>query len=1771
MIRISVFSLTENEIPRKDQEVVADKETDGDTLVCYHCEYAARSKRHLIHHMKVHRNRKYIYSCCFCDFRTNSGILFTTHNKTHSLESKQFEALHVKEENMDDNFSQGNAMLIDSETSVVNKRSSRARESVSSKVHQCTKCNYKTTKTEYLKRHLVTHSDNRIISRCLYCNKPFTRKLTLDDHIVRSHPDFIASVSSKVYECTKCTYKTVISHDLKLHMVTHSHIADNNRIARRCIYCDKTFKSKQGLNYHIIKRHPDFIASVSRTVHECTKCTYKTVYTSDLKQHMVKHSDIADKNRIISRCLYCNKPFTRKLTLDDHIVRSHPDFIASVSGKVHECTKCTYKTVISHDLKLHMVTHSHIADNNRIARRCIYCDKTFTRKQGLDDHIIKMHPDFTASVSSKVHECTKCAYKTTGTKTELPRKDQEVVADKETDGDTFVCYHCEYAIRSKRHLIDHMKVHRNRKYIYSCCYCDFRTNLGRLFTTHNKTHSSESKQFEALHIEEENMDDNFNQGNAMLIDSETSVVNKRSSRARESVSSKVHQCTKCNYKTTKTEYLKRHLVTHSDNRIAIRCTYCTKTFKRKQGLDDHIIKTHPDFIASISSKIHQCTQCTYKTTISTHIRQHLITNHPEVAGNRILSRCIYCNKTFKGKVGLDDHIVKKHPDFIASVSSKIHECTQCTYKTTMSTLIRQHLITYHPEVAGNRILSRCIYCDKTFVHKQTLDDHIVRKHPDFIASVSRKIHQCTHCTYKTTISLYIRRHLITNHPEVAGNRILSRCIYCNKTFKGSRAAVRMILISFFSGTKNELSRKDQEVVADKETDGDTFVCYHCEYAVRSKRHLIDHMKVHRNRKYIYSCCYCDFRTNSGRLFTTHNQTHSSESKQFKALHLKEENMDDNFSQGNIMLIDSETSVVNKRSSRARKRQPHFRESVSSKVHQCTKCNYKTISTKRLKRHLVTHSDNRIARRCIYCTKTFKCKQELDDHIIKTHPDFIASISSKIHQCTQCTYKTTKSLYIRRHLITNHPEVAGNLLSRCIYCNKTFKFKITLDDHIIKTHPDFIASISSKIHQCTQCTYKTTRSLYIRRHLITNHPEVAGNLLSRCIYCNKTFKFKITLDDHIIKAHPDFIASISSKIHQCTQCTYKTTISLYIRQHLITNHPEIAGNCILRCIYCNCNKTFKRKQGLDDHIIKTHPDFIASVSSKIHECTQCTYKTTRSLYIRRHLITNHPEITGNRILSSCLHCNKAFKCKRGLDYHIIKRHPDFIASVSSKIHECTQCTYKTTDVKCLREHLMIKHHEIAGDRILSRCIYCDKTFKSKPGLNEHIIKIHPDFIASVSSKIHECTQCTYKTTSANFIKDHLRIKHHEIAGNRMFSCIYCDKIFTRKLALDDHIVKAHPDFIASVTRKIHECTQCTYKTTVSANFRQHLIAKHPDVAVVNVVRSCIHCNKPFIRKQGLDDHIIKTHPDFIASVSSTIHECTQCTYKTTIAKCLKNHLLIKHPEIAGDRIFSRCIYCNKTFKSKPTLDDHIINTHPDFIASISSKIHECTQCTYKTTMAKCLKNHLLIKHPEIAGDRILSRCIYCNKTFKCKTTLNEHIIKIHPDSIASVSSKIHECTQCTYKTTMAKCLKNHLLIKHPEIAGDRIFSRCIYCTKTFTRKITLDDHIIKTHPDFIASVSRKVHECTKCTYKTVFTTDLKRHMVTHSHIPDNNSIASDKTFAHKQSLDDHIVRRHTDDDHMLREHPNSIISGSKIREGTKCTDSSNNHMLKHSESVYDSYI
>nr|CAI5826015.1 unnamed protein product [Callosobruchus analis] len=67
---------------------------------------------------------------------------------------------------------------------------------------------------------------------------------------------------------------------------------------------------------------------------------------------------------------------------------------------------------------------------------------------------------------------------------------------------------------------------------------------------------------------------------------------------------------------------------------------------------------------------------------------------------------------------------------------------------------------------------------------------------------------------------------------------------------------------------------------------------------------------------------------------------------------------------------------------------------------------------------------------------------------------------------------------------------------------------------------------------------------------------------------------------------------------------------------------------------------------------------------------------------------------------------------------------------------------------------------------NRCIHCNKTFKSKKILDDdHIDKRHPDPIAPVSRKVNEWTNCTFGNLQPSRLKEHIKIKYHDIALNK----------------------------------------------------------------------------------------------------------------------------------------------------------------------------------------------------------------------------------------------------------------------------------------------------------------------------------------------------------------------------------------------------------------------
>nr|CAH7729054.1 unnamed protein product [Callosobruchus chinensis] len=383
---------------------------------------------------------------------------------------------------------------------------------------------------------------------------------------------------------------------------------------------------------------------------------------------------------------------------------------------------------------------------------------------------------------------------------------------------------------------------------------------------------------------------------------------------------------------------------------------------------------------------------------------------------------------------------------------------------------------------------------------------------------------------------------------------------------------------------------------------------------------------------------------------------------------------------------------------------------------------------------------------------------------------------------------------------------------------------------------------------------------------------------------------MSLDDHILKKHPDFISFVSRKIHQCTICFYKTVVKSTFDNHMST-HPEATPRYELsRCVHCNA--TFKRKESLEDHVLKKHPEFFTSGTKKVHECTNCTYKTLIKYHLDKHIASIH-----HLELRLCVHCGTTFKTKTSLDDHIVKIHPDYITTVTSKLHECSKCTYKTTIKQDYNKHILV-HPETASCFDVFRCPHCEVTFRRKESLDDHVLKNHPDFFTSHTKKVYECTGCSFRTTMKKNFYRHMSSLVH-LSSSKLRTCIYCEVTLRSKRAMDDHVVRKLPNLARSIGRKI----ECPYKT-VQKNYLERHTPTHFETGSINTRG---HCEAIFESKRSLDDHVVKKHLSFGTLITSKIHVCMKCGYRSVSKGYFDKHNLIHHDGAPTYKREIPCVY------------------------------------------------------------------------------------------------------------------------------------------------------------------------------------------------------------------------------------------------------------------------
>ena len=613
----------------------------------------------------------------------------------------------------------------------------------------------------------------------------------------------------------------------------------------------------------------------------------------------------------------------------------------------------------------------------------------------------------------------------------------------------------------------------------------------------------------------------------------------------------------------------------------------------------------------------------------------------------------------------------------------------------------------------------------------------------------------------------------------------------------------------------------------------------------------------------------------------------------------------------------------------------------------------------------------------------------------------------IFTCTKCTYKSNLKASLEKHFLYVH--------FYCMRCKDTQTNRAKIIEHLKAKHPKNPSLWRGE--EKVLCKYCSKEVSMKPDHVLTKHLA--------CWICDKEFKVKTAVIDHIKLEHPSISVKRFEETYECKLCPYiNKDAKKGLRRHCRTIH-----------FYClDCDIKYETMDEILDHSKKMHnfvPPPIKEYETR--KCDICGNGQFRFSAMKIHMLYKH---------FHCFECEKDFKGHAETLKHLKQVHPKKSTKFMEKTFLCSFCPISSKSKGVLDEHLMtihsfcpscqvdLKRNEDLFDHMKEmhkeeyRCDMCNKRFVSKHSLGQHSRKSHSAFG-------FYCGTCGHRAITLPSLEDHKNAVH---LNKKQFKCDQCDYETAWKTAMKDHILSQHPAKDAEVL----QCDQCSFTTNVRHFMRRHVLRIH----ISNKPLPCDICGK-MITTKGLSKHMREIH-----GKSGNEIQCDKCEYKSNTERNLKRHIRNIH----RDKKLEECLICQRMVLN---LKLHIKNTHR------RENKFQCDQCEYKTYTGNLLEIHFSHMHSDNAFE-----CEVCNSKFATKSALNWHVKRIHK------VSEGFKCEDCDFITKSKSYLKRHVDNLHLQI--HKYCDICDY--KTYDRN-SFESHVRKHLP-----LEQRL-KCKDCSFKT----------------------------------------------------------------------------------------
>ena len=218
--------------------------------------------------------------------------------------------------------------------------------------------------------------------------------------------------------------------------------------------------------------------------------------------------------------------------------------------------------------------------------------------------------------------------------------------------------------------------------------------------------------------------------------------------------------------------------------------------------------------------------------------------------------------------------------------------------------------------------------------------------------------------------------------------------------------------------------------------------------------------------------------------------------------------------------------------------------------------------------------------CDFCPEKFDNKAAFQVHE-KTH-------SSQELICFVCEKK-----YLDRYSLRYHLRTHGiGLQIRCELCGKNFTKQSRLRSHIDSIHKNI------RKFQCPNCDKAFKAKIHLDNHMLQH----SGDRPFQCGQCGENFRHKLSLISHS-RIHTD------SRPYVCDTCGRAFRDNSTLKAHTRVHSGDKPYKCNL------CDKSFTQRAGLNYHK-NVHS------GTKPHKCNQCDFATAKKASLINHIKTMH---------------------------------------------------------------------------------------------------------------------------------------------------------------------------------------------------------------------------------------------------------------------------------------------------------------------------------------------------------------------------------------------------------------------------------------------------------------------------------------------------------------------------------------------------------------------